>query len=308
MGSLADRLRKNLKHLNKWAKREGVTCFRAYDHDIPEFPLTVEIYEGQAVAYVSFRSDDEWPLIRAEFIQQLTEEMTPQLGEIIFKDRGVRPGGTRAPGAVSDRLDLTQTRTVSEGGLDFEVNLRSHNDSGLFLDHRKTRQMVRDMSRDKQVLNLFCYTGSFSVYAAAGGARSVTSIDLSKTYLDWTARNFLLNDMEPDDYKLVQGDILQWLPVAEKDGKRYDIIICDPPTFSNSKRMVETLDTKRAHADLLRSCVALLRPGGQLIFSTNASNFKLDPALVGFVEISDKTRCEDYRRGGGHRCWVYRDA
>jgi 23S rRNA (cytosine1962-C5)-methyltransferase len=195
---------------------------------------------------------------------------------------------------------------VQEGGLRFELNLHGHHDSGLFLDHRKTRAMVRQRAVRKRVLNLFCYTGSFSVYAAAGGAASVTSLDLSRTYLDWTERNFALNELSSELHRVVQGDILQWLPAARELDQEYDLIVCDPPTFSNSKRMLEPLDTVRNHAPLLDMCLAVLAPGGELFFSTNASRFRMG-ARPDFAEITEITRSEDYRRGGGHRCWHHQD-
>ena len=305
MGSLADRLRKNLKHLQKWARREGVGCYQLYDHDIPEYPLVAESYEGRVVAYLSKRPASEGD--EEDYHREVAEELGQALAplELVLKDRGLRPGGTRAPGAAGEHLDRAQALCVQEGGLSFEINLHGHHDCGLFLDHRKTRALVRQRSVGRRVLNLFCYTGSFSVYAAAGGAASVTSVDLSRTYLDWTLRNLALNNLGTVRHFVVNEDILQWLPQARAWEQDYDLIVCDPPTFSNSKKMCQPLDTVRNHGPLLRMCQELLTPGGELFFSTNAAHFRLESDLE-MQEITQTTRSEDYRRGGGHRCWHYR--
>ena len=294
MGSLADRLRKNSKHLQKWARREGITCLRLYDHDVPEYPLILENYEGHLVAYLSERPWSDMP----EYRQNVQEEISQVIdfSQLVLKDRGVRP---------SSHPKGAEGLTVQEGGLRFEIQLEGLHDSGLFLDHRKTRAMVRERSAGKRVLNLFSYTGSFSVYAAAGGASHVVSVDLSQPYLNWTQRNLALNSLEDGRHRAVHDDVLQWLRLACAFEQRYDLIVCDPPTFSNSKRMLEILDTARNHATFLDHCQQLLSPGGELFFSTNAAHFRLDPGLTQYQEITEQTRCEDYRRGGGHRCWYF---
>jgi 23S rRNA (cytosine1962-C5)-methyltransferase len=177
---------------------------------------------------------------------------------------------------------------VKEGGLKFIVNLIDYLDTGLFLDHRLTRQMVKEMAKDKKVLNLFCYTGSFSVYAASGGASQITSIDLSKTYLDWAARNMQLNFPGYDKHSLIHADVKKEL--QNMPAESYDLIIMDPPTFSNSKRMDDLLDIQRDHVHLINDCIQILKKGGILFFSTNFSKFQLQRDQIKAAEITDITK------------------
>ncbi|HEU4754252.1 MAG TPA: class I SAM-dependent methyltransferase, partial [Armatimonadota bacterium] len=195
---------------------------------------------------------------------------------------------------------------VPEQGHRFIVNLSDYHDTGLFLDHRNTRRMVQDEAADKRMLNLFCYTGSFSVYAAGGGAASTTSVDISNTYLEWARRNFELNGLDPATNRLERADVLRWLPEAVRQGRTYDLIVCDPPTFSNSKKMREVLDVGARHPELINQCLRLLSPGGVLYFSTNFRGFSLrEEALAPcrVEEISARTVPEDYRNRKIHRCW-----
>jgi 23S rRNA (cytosine1962-C5)-methyltransferase len=176
---------------------------------------------------------------------------------------------------------------VSEQGLRFIVNLSDYLDTGLFLDHRLTRKMVQELSKDKKVLNLFCYTGSFSVYAAAGDASKVVSVDLSKTYLAWTERNMQLNFPEDHRHSIVHADVKQFLTEGKE---KFDIIVMDPPTFSNSKRMDDILDIQRDHVTLINQCLEILNPGGTLFFSTNFTKFKMETAAIRASAITDITR------------------
>ena len=274
MGMLANRLRKNLQHLRKWAQRERVSCYRLYDHDIPEYPLTLDDYEGRLFA-----------VVRREIA-----DLESEIGEVLDFPLVVRS-------APSHHIDFTRSFLVHESGLRFEVNLHGHKDTGLFLDHRKLRQWVRANAAKKRVLNLFCYTGSFSVYAAAGGASHVTSVDLSKTYLDWAGRNFSHNRLPPGE--LLQGDVLQWL---ERCRDSYDLIVCDPPTFSNSKRMQGTFEVQRDHGWLLEICSQRLNAGGILLFSLNDRGFRIGN-FPGLKETTAQTTSEDFRRRGAHRSW-----
>ena len=178
---------------------------------------------------------------------------------------------------------------VNENGLRFIVNLSDYLDTGLFLDHRITREKIKSEAKDKSVLNLFAYTGSFSVYASAGEALKVVTVDLSKTYLDWAKRNMFLNGFDdPLKFQFVQADVLQFLPSVANNS--YDLIILDPPTFSNSKRMDDVLDIQRDHVKLINDCLRVLRQGGKIYFSTNYKNFKLDMALVNSTRIKDITK------------------
>ena len=287
MTMLGDRVAKNARHLRKWGRRQGFSCLRLYNHDIPEYPLSIDDYQGRALVTLSEG---------ASWSQELEREMVAllDLSEIVVKSRASREG---------TQLQPEQAFVVEEQGMKFEVNLHGHHDTGLFLDHRLTRAWLRQQAAGAEVLNLFCYTGSFSVAAALGGAARVTSVDLSNTYLDWAGRNFLLNGLPHRPHLVVQADVLQWLPQALDAQQRYDWVICDPPTFSNSKRMKQTFDLQKVHLSLLTGLRRLLRPGGQMIFSCNDTRFRLDPALA-FQEITGRTQSEDFRRGGGHRCWL----
>ncbi|MAE64582.1 MAG: SAM-dependent methyltransferase, partial [Phycisphaeraceae bacterium] len=197
------------------------------------------------------------------------------------------------------------SRIVSEGGLRFEVNLADYVDTGLFLDHRITRDMFRAEASGKRVLNLFAYTGSFSVYAAAGGAARVTSVDLSSTYLDWARHNFRINDLTPDAHTFVRADAVDF-PEAADATPQYDLAIIDPPTFSNSKRTSEDWDIQRHHAALIRNVARLMSAGGIIFFATNFRRFKLDEsAMAGLqiTEITERTIPEDFANKRTHRCW-----
>jgi 23S rRNA (guanine2445-N2)-methyltransferase / 23S rRNA (guanine2069-N7)-methyltransferase len=190
------------------------------------------------------------------------------------------------------------------------VNFRDYLDTGLFLDHRLVRGMLRDWAQGADFLNLFCYTGSATVYAAAGGARSTMSVDLSNTYLDWARDNLILNGFSSDGHELHRADCLTWLEQQEPGGARFDLIFLDPPTFSNSKRMEGVLDVQRDHVGMIRRSLKLLRPGGRLVFSTNYSRFKLDTAQLSDLEIEDisaRTIPKDFERNARiHRCYVVR--
>ncbi|MGF1546885.1 MAG: bifunctional 23S rRNA (guanine(2069)-N(7))-methyltransferase RlmK/23S rRNA (guanine(2445)-N(2))-methyltransferase RlmL [Thiotrichales bacterium] len=293
---LANRIRKNLKHLQRWRAREGVTCLRCYDADLPEFALAIDLYEDSDTAarwahVQEYAAPDSIPatLARARLRgamrtlpgvldippeRVLLKIRSPQRGKAQYQRQGAR-------GAFF---------TVAEGGCRFWVNLTDYLDTGLFLDHRPVRLLVQEMARGKTFLNLFCYTATASVHAARGGASTTASIDLSTTYLDWARRNFDLNAMAPEEHTLIQADCLQWLRQPSVWRERYDLILLDPPTFSNSKRMLDTLDIQRDHAALIDLAMARLAPGGTLIFSNNFRRFRLDEGL------GLKYRCEDITR------------
>ncbi len=298
---LANRLLKNQRHWGKWARRREITCYRIYDRDIPEFPLLVDWYEGRVHAQTVLRSDEE--MNESDVAPILCEVLEIPREYLAFKSRQQQKGSTQY-----ERLRRRgHPFVVHEAGLAFEVDLHSYLDTGLFLDHRNTRAMVRDMSRDKRILNLFAYTSSFSVYAAAGGAAGTVSVDLSNTYQEWSRRNFELNDMDLGRHLLVREDVFKYLHLAQKKRERFDLIILDPPSFSNSKKMRNTLDVQRDHPKLLEGCVQLLNPGGQVIFSNNLRSFRIDPAIgVHGEEITRKTVPEDFKRHTAHRCWLFK--
>lgn len=303
-GMFANRVAKNHRHLRKWAKREGVSCFRVYDRDIPELPLVLDVYGDRAhlQEYSRIEGDGDRREWRRAMHAAAAEATGIPLPDIAFKERhGQRPE------AQYRKVDArAQDLVVTEGGLRFAVNLTDYLDTGLFLDHRQTRARVRALARDRRFLNLFCYTASFTVYAAAGGAPHSVSVDLSKTYLDWARRNFALNGIEEARHRLVQADVLGFLADEARSNGRYGLIVLDPPTFSNSRRMDGVLDVQRDHVALIRQCAGLLEPRGELFFSTNLRSFRLDePALAGLPlrDISEATVPPDFRNRKIHKCW-----
>ncbi len=307
LADFTNRLRKNQRHWSKWARRRGVTCYRLYDRDIPEFPLAIDWYEGEAHAQVFARQGLE-PLDEAQ--EQAIGETIREVLEIVpdalaFKTRQRQRGLAQ----YEKTGHQGRPRVVGEGGLKFEVDLHSYLDTGLFLDHRETRALVRQRAQGKRLLNLFAYTGSFSVYAAAGGALATTSVDLSNTYQAWTRRNLNLNGFNGDEHELVRADVFEYLERAVRERRQFGLIVLDPPSFSNSKKMLEILDVQRDHRRLIETCLQLLTPHGELFFSTNRRRFKLEPeleTLPGAEEITRQTLPEDFKRHPAHRCWIFR--
>lgn len=285
-----NRLQKVYRHLSKQARNGGLSCYRIYDHDLPEFPVCMEKY-GDKLYVAEYKrrhgmteeAHDEW---MERTLGIASEILDIPKDHIFLKLRQRKPGRLGQYQRVGNDLHIF---TVDEAGLQFRVNLSDYLDTGLFLDHRITRSMVREQSRDRDVLNLFAYTGSFSVYAAAGGARSVTTVDLSRTYLQWARENMELNRFNVESrYHYVHADVKQYLPALP--AASFDIIVMDPPTFSNSQRMKDILDIQRDHPELINQCLRILRPGGTLWFSTNARTFVLDREKIQSAEIRDITK------------------
>lgn len=285
-----NRLQKVYRHLSRQARNMGVSCYRIYDHDLPEFPLCIEKY-GDKLYVAEYKrrhgmteeAHDAWMEQTLNIAGEILE--VPK-DHIFLKLRQRKPGRLGQYQRVGNELHIF---TVVENGLNFRVNLSDYLDTGLFLDHRITRSMVREQSADKDVLNLFAYTGSFSVYAAAGGARSVTTADLSRTYLGWARENMEMNGFSSETaYAYVHTDVKQYLPGLADD--TFDIIIMDPPTFSNSQRMKDILDIQRDHPGLINQCLRILRPGGTLWFSTNARTFRLEREKIRPAEVRDITK------------------
>jgi len=307
----ANRLRKNLQSLGRWQRRSGVSCFRLYDADMPEYALAIDVYEGaerwlHVQEYAAPATIDE-ERARARLddaLCVLPEILEVPVERIVFKRRERQRGHAQYERHAQEGNFFE----VREDGLRLLVNLRDYLDTGLFLDHRLTRALIRQKARDRDVLNLFAYTGTASVHAAAGGARSTTSVDLSATYLQWAQRNLALNGFGPPAHQVIQADCLATL--AEPPTRRYGLIFLDPPTFSNSKRMRETLDIQRDHVTLIRQCLNRLMPDGELVFSTNLRRFALDRlSLSGLVieDISRATLPEDFKRNARiHQCFVIR--
>ena len=304
--AFVNRLTKNHKHYSRWAQRNGIECYRVYDADIPEYAVAVDVYgswlhvqEYAPPATVDVRMAQRR---MRQVMQALPDALGVETAHVVFKTRQHQKGSSQ----YEKQDDANHVLIVEEAGLKFYVNLEDYLDTGLFLDHRLTRALIRDLSRNKKVLNLFAYTGTASVYAVAGGASAVTTIDMSRTYVDWAERNFRLNDMRVSSHAFIQADCVQWLN-EQTPGEQYDVIFLDPPTFSNSKRMEDVLDIQRDHVQLITSCMTLLSTQGVLIFSNNFRRFKLDAALseqFSVNEISAKTLPEDFKRNPKiHRCW-----
>ena len=305
-GDFANRVRKNLKRLNKWLKTQDTNCYRIYDADLPEYNVAVDRYDDWLVVqeYAAPKDVPEQKTIRRlhEILIALPLVTGVEPKKMVLKVRAQQKGTSQYEKTGAQK----QTLEVFENGAKFLVNLKDYLDTGLFLDHRITRQKVRAMSQGKDVLNLFSYTGSVSVHAALGKARSVTTVDMSKTYLDWAKENFRLNRLS-GAYEFIQADCTTWL---QNHNKKYDLIFVDPPSFSNSKRMGSTWDVQRDHTALLRHAIGCLNPGGTILFSNNLRQFKLDqPSLsqlgVTVTNISAETLPEDFQRNPKiHHCWI----
>ena len=269
-----NRLTKVYRHLSKQARRQEITCWRVYDHDLPEFPFCIELYEDKVYLAEYQRRHGMTEEEHQAWLESCLPTITEILGipdeRIFFRERRRKAG---RQGQYEKLASEQEFFIAKEAGLSFRINLTDYLDTGLFLDHRITRGMVRDEAKDKRVLNLFCYTGSFSVYAAAGGAARVDSVDLSRTYLTWAEENMKLNTSAPQS-NFIHADVKQWLDEAPVG--YYDLVVMDPPTFSNSKRMKDFLDIQRDHAELINQSLRVLRPGGVLYFSTNYRKFQLD--------------------------------
>ncbi|MGV3527498.1 MAG: class I SAM-dependent methyltransferase [Flavisolibacter sp.] len=283
-----NRLEKVYRHLGRQARKQGIGCFRVYDHDLPEFPFIIEKFEGRV--YVSeYRrrhglTEEEHEAWMEECRNIMSEVLDVKPEDIYVKLRQRKQG---RQGQYQKLAEERNEFVVNENGLKFLVNLQDYLDTGLFLDHRLTREMVRAQSEGKNVLNLFCYTGSFSVYAAADGAKKVVSVDLSKTYISWAERNMKLNFPDRKHDEFIQADVLSWIKTAPADA--FDIVVLDPPTFSNSKRMEGILDVQRDHVTLINDCLRCLKPGGSLYFSTNFTSFRLDSESLRAADIRDIT-------------------
>lgn len=308
-----NRIAKNLKQLKSWAEREQVSCYRLYDADMPEYSFAIDRYAeadgGRVWLYVQEYTAPK--TIDPNAVQKRRNEALAAL-----------PGAT---GIAQEFIHLRQRRRttrgeqyeklggegdyklVEEGDLRFWVNFTDYLDTGLFLDHRITRQRLREAATRRRFLNLFAYTGSATVYAAAGRARETTTVDMSATYLDWAQRNLAVNGFSGSQHQLIQADCISWLKTAVAERRAYDLIFLDPPTFSNSKRMDDILDVQRDHRALIDRCMALLAPGGKLVFSNNAQKFRLDAEVGQSYKVTDISRAtlpKDFERNPRiHQCF-----
>jgi 23S rRNA (cytosine1962-C5)-methyltransferase len=306
-GMFENRLRKNARHFRKWAQARSLTCFRVYDRDIPEYPYAVDLY-GDRIHLV------EYPRRRAlktGAVEQQREEVLASVASVLetapanifVKTHTPQPWGRQQ----YERMGQGGERfVVEEQGLKFWVNLGDYLDTGLFMDHRLTRDRVRSEARGKRFLNLFAYTGAFTVYAADGGAARTVTVDLSNNYLDWAEENLTLNGLAHANHALIRADVPAWLEAQRAEPDRYELIVCDPPSFSTSKRMSGSFNVQRDQTRLLRALQDVLAPGGVLYFSTNFLGFTLNEAAVRELEVEELTPAsipEDFQRKEIHRCW-----
>lgn len=307
----ANRLRKNEKKLAKWAKQEGVECYRLYDADLPEYNVAVDRYADYVVVqeYAPPKTVDPNKARQRLFdvISATLAVLELPAHKLILKTRQRQKGKQQ----YEKLAEKQNSFLVKEYNAQLWVNLTDYLDTGLFLDHRIARKMLGQMSKGKDFLNLFAYTGSATVHAGLGGARSTTSVDMSRTYLEWAERNLQSNGLSGRQHRLIQADCLSWLAQTPE---QFDVIFIDPPTFSNSKRMEDTFDVQRDHIDLMKHLKRMLRRGGTLMFSNNKRGFKLDQDgmdALGLVaqEITAKTQSLDFARNRQiHNCWLIRHA
>lgn len=306
MQSFANRLQKVNRHISKWAKRQGITCYRIYDLDMPEFPFCIDRYESclhiaeyKANHHLDEQEHEAWLQQCLEVIASTLE--TPQ-EQIFLKERRRLARRSEQYEKVAEE---SHRMIVHEQGLQFRVNLTDYLDTGLFLDHRPLRNIFREEASGKQVLNLFAYTGAFSVYAAAGNAAGVTTVDLSNTYLQWARENMQLNGLLDDARHFFhQGDSMEFL--KSSPDSRYDLVFVDPPAFSNSKKMKGTWDTQRDHPTLLHLILQQMNPGGVIYFSNNLRQFEPRFERLGAASIKDislQTIPEDFRNKKIHYCY-----
>jgi 23S rRNA (guanine2069-N7)-methyltransferase / 23S rRNA (guanine2445-N2)-methyltransferase len=301
----ANRLRNRARHFRRWPTKRGITCFRLYERDVPDVPLVVDRYEDALHIAEFARPHDRSPAQHADWLDLMARTAAKVLE--VPRERVFLKHRDRQRGAGQyQRIDNRDARfSVQEGGLKFIVNLSDYVDTGLFLDHRITRQMVRMAAADKRFLNLFGYTGSFSVYAAAGGAVGTTTVDKSATYIDWARENLELNGFTAASHQLVRSDIRAFVDELAADNI-WDLAVVDPPTFSNTKGLEDDWDVERDHGELLRRLAPHIASGGMVFFSTNFRRFKLDEAPLADYTIRDITRQtipEDFRNERIHKCW-----
>lgn len=306
----ANRLKKNLKHLAKWARKNELSCYRIYDADLPDYALAVDVYGDQVHVqeYAPPKQIDPHKAVERlkEAMQIIPDVLEVPASHVALKVRQKQRGASQyeAQAAQNQRFQ------VQENGLKFWVNLKDYLDTGLFLDHRDTRLLLMQEAAGTDFLNLFSYTGSATVYAAAGQAKTTTSVDMSNTYLNWAQDNMALNGFDGEQHHFIRANCLEWLQAAQHEPQRYGLIFLDPPTFSNSSRMEGVFDIQRDHVTLIQMASHLLTAGGQLIFSTNRRDFKMaenELKNLSLTDITQKTLPKDFERNKKiHQCWLIR--
>jgi 23S rRNA (guanine2445-N2)-methyltransferase / 23S rRNA (guanine2069-N7)-methyltransferase len=319
--AFANRLHKMARHYEKWARKAGISCYRVYDADLPDYAVAIDLYAGagpdegrrwvHVAEYAPPRGVDPGRAERRldDVVAIVPEVLGVDAGDVFLKTRQRQRGSSQYERVARSGV----VGIVGEGGLLFELNFSDYLDTGLFLDHRLTRAWLAELASGARFLNLFAYTGTATVYAASGGAEETTTVDLSATYSSWAERNLERNGFGGPKHRGVKADVLQWIDAASRnDAERFDLIFCDPPTFSNSKRMRETWDVQRDHVSLLTRTAELLAPQGTLVFSCNRRKFELDTAALAeagltCVNVTARTIPKDFeRRVGVHTCWTIR--
>ncbi len=302
---LGNRIRKNYRHVRKWAKRTGTDAFRVYDWEIGKYPLAIDFYAGKfCVQYFSKDRDNPEPP------QELEEETERVLASIFGASAESIYWRNRIKRAKMQQYEKTGERgdffPILEYGVKFLINLTDYLDTGLFLDHRETRRYVASKAKGKRLLNLFAYTCSFSVHAAVEGAVFTKSVDMSNTYTDWGRENFLLNGLSLKNNPIVRADCLKFLGEEIRSGTKYDLVVIDPPTISRSKKMDQMFDVQIDYVFLIESALQLLAEGGVIYFSTNSRKFVFNEAefpQCAILDVSDKTLPIDFHDPKIHRCW-----
>ncbi|MGR9044236.1 MAG: bifunctional 23S rRNA (guanine(2069)-N(7))-methyltransferase RlmK/23S rRNA (guanine(2445)-N(2))-methyltransferase RlmL [Gammaproteobacteria bacterium] len=310
----ANRLKKNLKKLAKWAKHNRVNCYRVYDADLPEYAVAVDLYQDDQT-WINVQEYEPPKSVDPQKADQRLAGVLAEIQKVFNIDSDQVSLKIRRKQKSTSQYEKQghegAFHRVEEGGCKLLVNFEDYLDTGLFLDHRPMRLLIQQQAKGKRFLNLFAYTGTATVHAAVGGARSSTSVDLSKTYLDWARRNLALNGIQ-GDHELIQANCLEWLTTEARQSypRQYDLIFLDPPTFSNSKRMEDAFDIQIDHVELIKNAVILLAPGGVLYFSTNFRRFKLDTEALAGLQIEDITPStipDDFSRNPKiHYCWRIR--
>jgi 23S rRNA (guanine2445-N2)-methyltransferase / 23S rRNA (guanine2069-N7)-methyltransferase len=302
---LQRRLEKRAHHLRRWPTKMGITCYRLYDRDIPEIPLIVDRYEDFLHINDYTRPHDRDIAQQADWLDLMARTAARTLGlrpQNVFTKRRQRARNRTQYARVADKGITT---IVREGGLNFLINLSDYIDTGLFLDHRVSRSLIKGMAAGKRFLNLFAYTGSFTVYAIAGGARATVTVDHSSNYLKWAKENLLLNSMGGREHTFVREDAKEFVS-SHPAGSHYDLVVVDPPTYSNSKHAAFDWDVQRDHEQLLRSMTRIVPRGGEVFFSTSFRRFRLSENLGEVFSVRDVTRQTippDFRNPRVHRAW-----
>jgi len=324
LDQFADRLRKNLKQLNGWARSSGITNYRVYDADLPDYAIAVDLFgtdaeSGPFICVQEYRAPAHIDPIRAQQRLDGAVEIIEQLLHCAAENLSIKRRVRQRAESQYQRLQKrNQMDEVSEFGCRVLINLHDYLDVGLFLDHRKVRQWIGKSCGGKRFLNLYCYTGVASIHAALGGAAHSVSVDLSQKYLEWAAANFRLNGIDRQQHELVHADCDRWLTEytesrsanitnAGEPNFEFDMIFLDPPTFSNSTSMDRDWDVQRDHQSMIDRCMAILNPGGMLVFSNNFKRFKLAQKIMEDYRVENRTRWSlqrDFSRSPRiHQCW-----